>query len=86
MGNALVVGNWRAGLSDVAEKWLKGVEEHREKGFRLLGDVEFGAQLIDLLDSYDEFVGMVDEEPESEEIPKKRGRGASASPPTAKES
>lgn len=74
MSNDLVVGNWRAGLAKHAADWVKGVEEHQEKGFRLIGDVEFGAQLIQLLDSYDEFVGMSEDEPESEELPKKRGR------------
>lgn len=71
MANDLVVGNWRGGLEKHAADWVKSVEEHQQKGFRLIGDVEFGAQLIDLLDSYDAFVGMEDEE---EPERKKRGR------------
>lgn len=51
-----VVGAWREGLDEVQRRHLKGIEEHREKGFRLMPDVEMVAVLADMLDGYDELV------------------------------
>jgi len=59
--NVLMVGAWRNGLGEATATYVQEVEKRRAQGHRQLPYESTVAELVDLLDSYDQFAVIADE-------------------------